>query len=508
MGRRGIVERLGAAAALAALLAAGTLVAPAGARGSSPTPTPASATAKGRGCTESPFTARFDAALRSRWPNRIAAAVYDTRSGCTYLYRPELRITTASVLKAEIMGGILLRAQRAGRGLTAQERSLVGPMISFSNDAAAGALWSSLGGVAAMRSLDQQLGLGQTAAAAPWGLTSTSALDRTNYLRQLILGQYGPFSAASRAQAKAFMLAITPSQDWGITAGVPGGFAVPLKNGFFPASCCGWRVNTSGVVERPGGGAYVATVLSDGWPTEGAGIAAVEFVSRDIAAWTLRDVGPLPSPARFADQAYVDVLGRGPTYGEEQALAAAVAPDPRRASTQLSALLSSAAVDATSGQLLRLYLTALHRLPTPSSWSGRMAQLRAHATSLQDLAGVVASSSELTGGHHLSDPDFVDRAYQRAFGRLPSGHDRAYWVHRLDTGTRRGTLLLDLSNTNTLRFRYHQRVKVAEAYLALLRLRPSTGVSGAWERKLWAGTPFSDLTGALFATETYADRFR
>lgn len=501
---------LAAAAALAVV--AGT-VAPAAAEphpAPAPAPSPAPGTsARAGGCTESPFTAGFDAALKARWPSRrIAAALYDSRTGCQYRYRSDLRITTASVLKAEIMAGILLRAQRAGRALTATERSRVAAMIRTSDDPSANALWSSLGGTAAMRSLEQELGLTDTVATSPWGLTSTSAADRNELLRQLLLGQWGPFSASTRSEARAFMLDVTPSQRWGLTAGVPSSWKVPLKNGFFPASCCGWRVNTSGVVERPGGGAYVATVLSDGWATEAQGIEAVEFVSRDLAAWALQSIGPHLSPARFAHQAYVDVLGRHPSFAEEQAVAAKVGPVPSRAGATLASLQADPAVDRTSGALLRLYLTALQAPPSPGTWSGRVSQLRAGQISLGTIADQLAASPAFTGGGALTTSAFVDRAYQQAFGRLPSGADRDFWVRRLDASGHRGELLVNLANTATAKWRTVQRVRVLTAYLTLLRQLPSAGSSADWEARLWAGAPVSDLTGALFGSAAYADRFR
>ena len=65
---------------------------------------------------------RVRVALARLYPGHpFSAAVHDTRSGCDYLFDPNTRITTASVLKIEIMAGVLLRAQRAGRGLTAGE---------------------------------------------------------------------------------------------------------------------------------------------------------------------------------------------------------------------------------------------------------------------------------------------------------------------------------------------------------------------------------------------------
>lgn len=468
----------------------------------------AAAGPRGQACTASPFTSGFDAAVRARWPGkRITAAVYDTRTGCQYRYRPDLRITTASVLKIEIMAGVLLRAQRAGRALTASERSLITPMIRTSDDPAANALWSSLGGTAGLAALDRELGLTSTSATSPWGLTSTTASDRNALLRQLVLGQYGPFSASTRATARSFLLDVAPSQRWGLTAGVPSTWPVPLKNGFFPARCCGWRINTSGVVERPDRSAYVATVLSDGWPSQAAGIEAVEYVSKVIASWNLAAIGPHGSAAAFAHQAHRDVLGRVPSFSEEQATAWRVGTDARQAGSELARLLGDPAVDTTSGQVLRLYLGALHRLPEAGTWSGRVAQLRAHERSLTQLADAVATSREFTRGLALSTPAFVDQAYQRVYGRLPSSADRAWWVARLDGGAPRGALLVGLITSNTFRWNTGRQVQVAEAHLAVLRRAPTPAEEAQWVPQLWEGVPVRSLTASLFASPSYTARF-
>lgn len=461
------------------------------------------------GCTESPFSAGFDAAVRARWPGkRITAAVYDTRTGCQHRYRSDLRITTASVLKIEIMAAVLLRAQRAGRALTAYERARIAPMIRTSDDPAANALWTSVGGTAGMASLERELGLDETRATSPWGLTSTSAADRNELLRQLVLGQWGPFDAATRASARAFLLDVVPSQRWGVTAGVPAGWSVPMKDGFFPASCCGWRVNTSGVVERPGGGAYVATVLSDGWADQASGVEAVEFVSRAIASWNLAAIGPHLSAGRFAREAGRDVLGATPSFAAEQASAWRVGADASLADEELVRLLSDPQVDRTSFQVLRLYLGILHRLPEASTWSGRIAQLRDGSRTIGQLADAVAWSSELAGGATpLTTAQFVDRAHERVFGRAPSSVDRSWWVARIDRGASRGSLLLALIGTQTFRWRTWQQVKVSGATLALLRRNPTPDELASWEARLWAGEPTTALAASLFRSAAYAARF-
>lgn len=459
-------------------------------------------------CTENPFTAGFDAALRARWPGtRITAAVYDERTGCEYRYRGDLRITTASVLKIEIMAAVILRAQRAGRGLTATERARIAPMIHTSDDPAANALWTSVGGVNGLAALDRELGLRDTVQAAPWGLTSTSASDRNLLLRRLVLGEGGPFTAASRATARSFLLDVAPSQQWGITSGVPSSWRVPMKNGFFPSQCCGWRINSSGVVERPSGTRYVATILSDGWSSQAAGVPAVEFVSRVIATWNHEAIGPHLSPARFSQQSHRDVLGRAASFTEEQDLGRRVAGRPDRVGGELQRLLRRPEIDATSGQILRLYLGGLRRMPAPAVWSLRLAQLRHGQRSLLGVADDLAWSGELNGPTTLSTSDYVDRAYRSVMGIGPSSTDRAWWTRRIDGGRPRGELLLTLVSTGSFRWASGRQVQITSAYLAILRTGPSAGALADWTRRLDGGAPFSDLAGGLFQTGTYRARF-
>ena len=82
-----------------------------------------------------PFTAAFVASLRRSHPGqRVTASVYDTRTHCWYSLNPGTRITTASMIKAGVMGAVLLRAQDRGRGLTTWERARTTPMIRYSDN--------------------------------------------------------------------------------------------------------------------------------------------------------------------------------------------------------------------------------------------------------------------------------------------------------------------------------------------------------------------------------------
>jgi hypothetical protein len=72
---------------------------------------------------------------------------------------------------------------------------------------------------------------------------------------------------------------VVPEQRWGITEAVPAGWPVALKNGFAGSQCCGWRLNSVGKVRQD----WLVAVLSDGWPSQEAGIEGNRFVNAAIA---------------------------------------------------------------------------------------------------------------------------------------------------------------------------------------------------------------------------------
>src|SRR5687768_14608601 len=137
--------------------------------------------------------------------HNLTAGVVDD-AGCVQIFHPERRVTTASIVKAEILAGALLRAQREGRGLSPRERSLAEPMITRSANAEATQLFGSLGGSAALEAVDDALGMPDTRhPGSTWGLTSTSASDQLHLLGQLMPGGPGPLSAEGRAEARALL---------------------------------------------------------------------------------------------------------------------------------------------------------------------------------------------------------------------------------------------------------------------------------------------------------------
>jgi beta-lactamase class A len=231
------------------------------------------------------FTHAFRAAVATAYPHqRVTAAITDVRTGCHYSLHPGMRITTASVIKAQVLGAVLLRAQDHGRGLDAYEKHNVHPMIRYSaNDPYVSRLYSLVGGVAGMDRFDRRMHATHTTNTAAYGATVTTAADRTAIALRMLYGG-GPLHAAARAVAWRYMRHVQPTQQWGITAGVPAGWSVALKNGFYPMSGHGWRVGSTGFVRAPGSTqGYAITVMTDQDTSQVQGIHLVERVSRLVA---------------------------------------------------------------------------------------------------------------------------------------------------------------------------------------------------------------------------------
>jgi hypothetical protein len=75
---------------------------------------------------------------------------------------------------------------------------------------------------------------------------------------------------------------ITPSEAWGVTAGIPQGVTVALKNGWLPLSGeTNWQVNSIGFIDGDGRN-YILAILTDGNPTEQYGIDTISQFSTDV----------------------------------------------------------------------------------------------------------------------------------------------------------------------------------------------------------------------------------
>jgi beta-lactamase class A len=225
------------------------------------------------------FSPALVASLNAR-AGVISASVLDLTTRIAYQYRPGQLALTASIVKVEILGTLLADAQASGRSLNPTEQALATAMIEQSDNGAATTLWDEVGGAPAVQTFDDEVGMTSTTPNVVWGLTTTTAADQVILLQRLAQPN-AVLSNASRAYELGLMERVTPSQAWGVSAGVAPGTTVALKNGFEPVGS-GATVTSIGWVDGYGRN-YLIAVTTSGDPTESYGIDSISEVA--TAAW-------------------------------------------------------------------------------------------------------------------------------------------------------------------------------------------------------------------------------
>lgn len=221
---------------------------------------------------------------------RVTAALYDMRTRTTWVLHPGVAQDTASIVKVEIIGTALQEAEAVREQLPQPEAALMPSMIEDSDNQSASTLLQDVGGPGAVALFDRSAGLDHTIpstlALIPgtpwpgWGLTTTTALDEVTLVSKFAYPN-PVLSRASRRYGLSLMEKVEPDQDWGVSAGVPAGTTVALKNGWLPLGPADWQVNSIGWVSGRGRN-YVLAVLTHGSPTEAYGIGTIQALARAV----------------------------------------------------------------------------------------------------------------------------------------------------------------------------------------------------------------------------------
>jgi hypothetical protein len=172
-----------------------------------------------------------DKPLDQLWrPHMLAAIGYtDTRTGDVafavrtdhrfYGYRPDHDEWSASVVKAMLMVAYLGAPSVRNRDLNAQDRRLLTPMITESDNDDAQIVFNTVG-QGALRALAHRVGMTHFATSPIWGETEVTAADQTRFF--LHIDSFIP--ARHRAYAMSLLAGIVPSQRWGIGEVAPEGW--------------------------------------------------------------------------------------------------------------------------------------------------------------------------------------------------------------------------------------------------------------------------------------------
>ena len=222
------------------------------------------------------------AALASRKPGKVLAAVYDVTTGQEWELGRGSAQAEASVVKLDILETLL--AQHRGADLTTAQR-----MMEYSDNDSATTLWYATGGPGRIGSYNTAAGLRGTRLSRcvdcpgfpwpGWGLSTTTPADQIALLRQLISPR-SLLTASQRRFALGLMEHVTSAQSWGVSGGVPAGVTVALKNGWLPLDSADddWQVNSVGWVSGEGRD-YLMAVLTTGSETEKDGIDLIGKLS-------------------------------------------------------------------------------------------------------------------------------------------------------------------------------------------------------------------------------------
>ncbi|AKJ15264.1 hypothetical protein ABB07_35965 [Streptomyces incarnatus] len=236
------------------------------------------------------------APARAASPRATAAVLDLDAAGRTpVVHGKDTAYDTASIVKVDILAALLLRAQDAGRQLTAAERGHAEPMIERSDNTAANALWREIGQASGLAAANKRLGLTSTTGGTgvKWGLTRTTASDQIRMLRAVFDGDAtgrsgatgkSALNAQSRTYIRGLMGKVVPEQTWGVSAVSGSGTPRALKNGWLQRNTSGlWDVNSVGQVTVKGHRCLVA-VLSNGSASMSDGISLVERTAREAVA--------------------------------------------------------------------------------------------------------------------------------------------------------------------------------------------------------------------------------
>ncbi|HEX2701982.1 MAG TPA: serine hydrolase [Solirubrobacteraceae bacterium] len=225
-----------------------------------------------------PFATRAMRRFLHARSGNITAGVYDVATKTTFLYHPDDREQTASIIKANILALLLAQAQARHDPLDADDLAIATGMIEESDNDDATDLWDAEGGAPAVAAFDARLHMTQTMPSYAWGLTETTPRDQLRLLRHIALTNR--VLHYNYREPELYLMEHVVSDDyWGITAG-PTRATVAVKNGWLPVAG-GWQINSIGMVHGDHR-FYLIAVMTNGNPEEGYGIDTIEGISRLI----------------------------------------------------------------------------------------------------------------------------------------------------------------------------------------------------------------------------------
>jgi hypothetical protein len=201
----------------------------------------------------------------------VSFAVVDSR-GAYHGLATSRSYVSASVVKVMLLAAELDRLQRMGQPLDPTTRGLLSAMITYSDNAAADAIYARVGdeGLIAVAHRAQ---LRDFTVSGYWANAQLTARDMARLMDRLDVVLTGPDADF----AAGLLTAITAEQRWGIPEAAPAGWRVRFKGGWRGTER-GQLVHQIARLER-GHREFSLAVLTDGDPTMPYGIETVRGIA-------------------------------------------------------------------------------------------------------------------------------------------------------------------------------------------------------------------------------------
>jgi beta-lactamase class A len=225
---------------------------------------------------EDPFNVRSIARYLHARSDDVTAALFDVRTGKTYLYRPGRPQITASMVKIDILATLLQIDQEKDVAISKRDIKLSTSMIEDSDNKAAQKLWVQIGQLPALEEFNEAIGFHQSILSWGWGDTLTTPLDQLDLLKTILFPNK-VLDPASQAFEQNLMQHVLGSQRFGVPTAVPTRATVGVKNGWYPETTTGWQLNSAGYVHL-GRCYYLAVVMTADNPNEQYGLETINQI--------------------------------------------------------------------------------------------------------------------------------------------------------------------------------------------------------------------------------------
>jgi Beta-lactamase enzyme family len=198
-------------------------------------------------------------------------------------YDPDRQYSSASVTKALLLAAELRRLERERLPLDAGTKALLEPMVTYSDNRAADAVYARVGD-GGLEEVARRAGMASFEVTPGfWGGDQVTAADLARFFYRLDAN----LPRRHRAYAKRLLAGITPVERWGIPQAIGRGWSIWFKGGWRPPG----QQDTTGPVTHQAallvhrhGVRLALAVLTDEPPGAGAGFDAIEGVAERLLA--------------------------------------------------------------------------------------------------------------------------------------------------------------------------------------------------------------------------------